>query len=171
VYAVKFVAATPISISIPTLVIELLIFLGMVWLMEATVFGPIRRAWRERDEAIQAGLAASSSAQNEAEEARTEVQRILNDARRQAQSAIDDVTAEGDRLRAEYVEQATAEFQRLVNEARVQIQAEQAQAAAQLRDRIIDLALEAASQVTGRSYATAEVRQLAASVVSREGWS
>lgn len=164
---VPFVASTPISISIPTLLVELLIFLGMVWLMERLVFAPVRAAWRQRDEAIQAGIQASSVSSHEADEAREEVRRILHGARQEAQAAIDAATQEGQRIRAEYVQRATAEFQRLVADARIQIQAEQAQAAGQLRDRIIDLALVAAGQVAGRNYNTADVRELAAAVVRR----
>lgn len=163
------VAATPISISIPTLIIELLIFLGMVWAMETLVFGPIRRAWRERNEHIQAGLAATSATRDEAEEARAEVRRILTEARRQAQAAIDEVTGEGEGLRTRRIEEATTEFHRLVNEARVQIQAEQVQAGAQMRNLVIDLALEAAGKVSGGQYTSPEVRELAAAVVRRDG--
>lgn len=167
---IPVVASTPISVSIPTLIIELLIFLAMVWLMERMVFTPIRQAWRERDAAVQAGLDASTMTRDEAEESRTEVSRILRDARQNAQTSIDAAIAEGDNVRAAKIEEATAEFQRLVDEARVQIQAEQAQAAAQLRQWVVDLALEAAARVSGQSYATPDVRELAAAVVGREGW-
>ncbi|GEM_PF-2296052 len=163
------VAATPVSISVPTLIIEALVLLGMVWLMEATVFGPVRRAWRERNQQIEAGLRAVGETRDETAEARDEVRRILTEARREAQRILDEVSQEGASLRAQQIEEATAEFQRLVGEARVQIQSEQAQAAAQLRDLVIDLALEAASKVTGQTYATPQTRELAAAAVAREG--
>lgn len=166
---VRLVLATPVSISIPTLLIEALVLIGMVFLMERLVFGPIRSAWRERDERIQAGLEATSETRDEAQEAHEEVRNILATARRRAQETLDEVTSEGEQARVRAVDEATAEFQRLVNEARVQIQAEQAQAAAQMRNLVIDLALEAASKVSGRGYDSREVRELAASVVSREG--
>lgn len=164
----RFVAATPVSISIPTMLIMVVILAGMVWLMEKLLFTPVRTAWREREQSIQSGIEASTSVRDEAAEAQEEVRRILADARRQAQQSIDEVTAEGSRLRDERVTEATAEFQRLVEEARQEIDAARAQAAAQLHDLVIDLALEAAAKVTGRSYNTPETRQLAATVVSRE---
>jgi F-type H+-transporting ATPase subunit b len=166
--AIRFVGATPVSISVPTMVIEALLLIGMVWLMEVLVFSPVRKAWREREQNIQSGLEASSAVRDEAADVHEEVRRILGEARRQAQRSIDGVTEEGDQLRAERIAEATAEFQRLVNEARIEIQAEQAQAAAQLQNQIIDLALQAAAKVTGRSYDAPETRQLAASVVGEE---
>jgi len=166
---VRFVAANPISISVPTLIVEVVIFLAMVWLMERLVFTPIRTAWQERNEAIQAGIEASTATRDEAEEARLEVRRILNEARRQAQQVLDEVRAEGDRLRALSVEEATQEFQRLVAQARIEIQVEQAQASAQLLDLVVDLALEAASKVAGKSVLTPDARSLAAKVVSQTG--
>jgi F-type H+-transporting ATPase subunit b len=164
-----FVASSPISFSVPTLVVELLIFLGMVWLMERFVFSPVRAAWREREERIQAGIEASTATRDEAIEAREEVRRILSEARREAQRSIDSVTKEGEELRTKQIEEATTEFQRLVNQARIEIQAEQAKASAQLRDQVIDLALEAASKIGGRSYDAPDTRELAASVVASGG--
>lgn len=165
---IPVIAATPVSVSVPTLVIEALIFLAMVFFMEKLVFAPIRRAWRGREESIQAGLLASGETRNEAQGAREEVRSILTAARREAQRAIDEVTAEGNRLRGTRIEEATAEFQRLLDEARSQIRNERAQAAQQMRNLVVDLALEAAARVTGGSYGTPEARRLAASVVEQE---
>jgi F-type H+-transporting ATPase subunit b len=164
-----FLAANPVSISVSTLVVEVVIFLLMVWAMESLVFNPIRTAWAERDRRIQEGLEASTESRDEAEHARQEVERTLLEARRQAQSDIDAATQAGDRARDELVAQATAEFRRLVDAARVDIGAERDRTAQALPDRIVDLALLAASHVTGQTYSEQRVRELAATVVSREG--
>lgn len=161
----------PVSISLPTLVVELVIFLVMVYVMETFVFRPIRNAWAERDRQIAEGLASSTEGRDEAEQARRDVIRILSEARRQAQQQIDAATAEGNRERDELVAQATDEFRRLVGEAQAQIRAERESSAAALRQRIVDIALEAASAVSGQSYDRPQVRELAAAVVSREGLS
>jgi F-type H+-transporting ATPase subunit b len=161
--------SVPVSISVSTLVIELLIFLLMVYLMERLVFNPIRDAWAERDRRIQEGLAAATISREEAEEGRDEVRRILADARLQAQQAIDAATARGDQIRDELVAQATAEFRKLVEAAQGDISAQRERTAEELQARIIDLSLLAASHVTGQSYSQPRVRELAAAVVSREG--
>ena len=161
--------AGPIQISFPTLIIELIIFLGMVYAMEAWVFNPIRRAWAERDRAIQEGLAASNESREEAERARTEVQRILAEARRRAQSQIDQGTAAAGKLRDQLVAEATEEFRRLMDKARQDIAAERERTAESLQARIVDIALQAATRVTGQRFDQPEVRELAAAVVSREG--
>jgi len=161
----------PVSISIPTLVVELVIFLATVYLMEILVFSPIRAKWAERDRLIQEGLSASNLGREEVEQARAEVIRILQEARREAQRQIDEVTAEGNHRRDELIAQATAEFRREVDSAQQQIRAERDHSAGELRDRIVDIALEAARSVTGQSYAEPQVRELAAAVVSREGLS
>jgi F-type H+-transporting ATPase subunit b len=163
------VLANPVAPSLPTLVVELVIFLAMVWLMEAWVFNPIRRAWAERNRSIEEGLAASNQSRQAAERARTEVQDILADARRRAQAEIDRATSEGGRDRDELVSQATEEFRRLLDQARREIAAERDRSAAALRDRVVDIALLAATRVTGQTYERPEVRELAAAVVSREG--
>src|SRR5437588_430014 len=89
----------PVSISLSTLIIELLIFLGTVWFMERFVFTPIRAAWAERERRIAEGLNASSQSRDEVEQARAEVRRILGEARQQAQQQVDAAVAEGARIR------------------------------------------------------------------------
>ncbi len=162
-------ALGPVSISLPTLVIEVIVFLAMVWAMEALVFTPIRNAWAERDRAIQEGLAASGQSRDEAERARAEVQEILADARRRAQGEIDQGTATGVRVRDQLVAEAQEEFRRLLDQARGEIAAERERSADSLQERIADIALEAATRVTGQPYDQPLVRELAATVVSREG--
>jgi F-type H+-transporting ATPase subunit b len=163
------VLAIPVAISVPTLVVELAIFLLTVWLMESLVFNPIRNAWTERDRRIQEGLAASNESRTEAEQARKVVQEILADARRRAQGEIDQATAEGGRERDQLVAQATEEFRRLLDNARQEIAAERDRSAGALSDHIVDIALLAATRVTGQTFNQPQVRELAASVVSREG--
>lgn len=167
--AMTFVLSVPVAPSIPTLVAELIIFLVMVWVMERFVFEPIRGAWAERNRRIQEGLAASTESREEAEHAREEVQRILTEARRQAQSEIDQATAAGGQERDQLVAQATEEFRRLLDAARREVSAERDRSAAALRTQIVDIALMAATRVTGQSFTQPQVRELAASVVSREG--
>lgn len=163
------IASNPVGISVSTLVVELLIFLLMVYLMERLVFNPIRDAWTERDRRIQEGLMAASVSREEAEEGRTEVRRVLSAARQRAQQAVDAATAEGDQTRDELVAQATAEFRKLVDAAQGEIAAQRERTAEELQSRIIDLSLLAAAHVTGQSYSQPQVRELAAAVVSREG--
>jgi F-type H+-transporting ATPase subunit b len=159
----------PVSISLSTLIVELLIFLGTVWFMELLVFRPIRTAWAERDRRIEEGLNASNQSREEVQEARAEVQRLLTQARHEAQQQIDSAVAVGARVRDELVAQATEEFRRQLEAARGQILQDREQTAASLQTRIVDIALLAASRVTGQSFDQPQVRSLAASVVSQEG--
>lgn len=163
------VLGIPVLPSIPTLVVEVLIFLAMVWAMETLVFGPIRAAWAERDRRIQEGLSASNESRGELEQARAEVQRILSEARQRAQSEIDAAVGRASRVRDDLVEQATEEFRRLVEAAQQDISQERERAAGSLRDRVVELSLLAASRVTGQAYSEPQVREVAAAVVSREG--
>jgi F-type H+-transporting ATPase subunit b len=159
----------PVSISIPTLVVELVIFLATVWLMQTLVFEPIRIAREEREKAIQEGLAASSNSQEEAQRGAEQVREVFADARRRAQAEVDAAAARGNGLREELVAQATEEFRRLLDAARAEIAQEREQSAAKLRDRIVEISVLAATKVTGQTYEQPEVRELAAAVVEREG--
>jgi F-type H+-transporting ATPase subunit b len=159
----------PVSISIPTLVVELLIFLFTVQVMQTLVFEPIRKAREERERSIQEGLAASNTSQEEAQRGAEQVQQVYADARRRAQAEVDGATAAGNRAREELVARAQEEFRRLLDAAREDIAREREQAAGSLRSRIVELSMLAATQATGQTYDSPEVRELAAAVVEREG--
>jgi|SRR5450759_3138074 F-type H+-transporting ATPase subunit b len=159
----------PVSISIPTLVVELVIFLATVWLMQTLVFEPIRIAREEREKAIQEGLAASSNSQEEAQRGADQVREVFAEARRQAQSEVDGAAARGNAIREELVAQATEEFRRLLDAARAEISQDRERSAARLRERIVEISVLAATKVTGQSYDQPQVRELAAAVVEREG--
>ncbi|HEY8687150.1 MAG TPA: F0F1 ATP synthase subunit B [Chloroflexota bacterium] len=159
----------PVSISIPTLVVELVIFLATVWLMQTLVFEPIRIAHEEREKAIQEGLAASSNSQEEAQRGAEEVREVYAEARRQAQAEVDAAAARGNTVREELVAQASAEFRRLLDAARAEIGQDREQAAERLRGRIVEISILAATKVTGQTYDQPRVRELAAAVVAREG--
>lgn len=159
----------PVSISIPTLVVELVIFLATVWLMQTLVFEPIRIAREEREKAIQEGLAASSNSQEEAQRGAEQVREVYADARRRAQAEVDAAAARGNEIREELVAQASAEFRRLLDDARVEIARDREQAAERLRDRIVEISILAATKVTGQTFDGPQVRELAAAVVAREG--
>lgn len=159
----------PVSVSVSTILVELLIFLVMVWVMEKLVFSPIRAAWAERNRRIEEGLAASTEGRDEIARARADVQRILSEARATAQGEVDAVVARAARVRDQLVQEATAEFNRLLQSAQAEIAQQRDQTAASLQDRVVDMALLAATRVTGQSYDEPQVRELAASVVNREG--
>lgn len=159
----------PVSISIPTLVVELVIFLATVWLMQSLVFEPIRLAREEREKAIQDGLAASSNSQEEAQRGADQVREVYAEARRKAQAEVDASAARGNAVREELVAQATEEFRRLLDAARAEIAQDREQSAERLRDRIVEISILAATKVTGQTYTGTQVRELAAAVVAREG--
>lgn len=159
----------PVSISIPTLVVELVIFLATVWLMQSLVFEPIRIARDEREKAIQDGLAASSDSQEEARRGAEQVREVYADARHRAQAEVDAAAGRGNAVREELVTQATAEFRRLLDAARADIARDRERSADTLRGRIVEISVLAASKVTGQSYDQPQVRELAAAVVEREG--
>jgi F-type H+-transporting ATPase subunit b len=159
----------PVSVSVSTLLVELVIFLVMVWVMEKLVFSPIRAAWAERNRRIEEGLAASTEGRDEIQRARAEVHTILNEARQTAQQEVDAAVARAGRIRDGLVAQATEEFQRLLEGAQNEIAQQREQTAASLQDRVVDMALLAAARVTGESYNQPQVRELAAAVVNREG--
>lgn len=125
-------------------------FLVLLYVLRRVLWGPVTRMLADRAERIREGLAAAVAAQRERERMREESERVLAEARREAQATAERVTKAAERAAADIVAKARAESERLVAKARADAEQAQRQALAELRGEIASIALLAASRVLQR---------------------
>jgi F-type H+-transporting ATPase subunit b len=133
-----------------TLIIQIIVFLILVWFTMKFVWPPIAAALDERARKIAEGLAAADKAKAELQEAdkkveqelaksRAEVAQLLADAERRAQSIVEE--AKG---------RATEEANRIVAAARADAEQQTVRAREALRDQVAMLAVKGAEQILRR---------------------
>ncbi len=145
----------------PGLMIWTLVVFGITFfILKRYVFGPITQMVEKRRDHIAESI-------DEAERSRDEATRLLDDykvrlaeARREADQLREQGRKEGERQGAELVEAAQAQRDRVLGDAETQIEAQARQAAAGMRDDVVDLALLAAEKVTVRSLSDEDHRRL-----------
>ena len=160
-------AANPLIEVVPGLMIWTLICFGITFfVLRRYIFGPVQQAIDARRERIRQALQEADNARAEArrlleehrsmmQEARGDAEQILAEARRIAES-------QKERLRDEL----EADRQRRLEETSKQIQSETRNALEQIRAEVADLTLEATSKVTGKVLTEADHRRLIEDAIS-----
>ncbi|WP_435742177.1 F0F1 ATP synthase subunit B [Nocardioides sp. SYSU DS0663] len=133
------------------------IILGAVWflillvLIWKFVVPNFEKAYAERTQAIEGGLAAAETKQAEADAKLAELEQRLADARHEAARIREEAREQGAGIVAEMREQAQAEASRIVEHGKTQIEAERQQAVTSLRAEVGALATTLASRIVGES--------------------
>lgn len=105
----------------------------------------------ERTTRIEAGLSYAEKAEEDAENARLEYERLVQEARNEAAQIRDSARAEAADIVSEARGKATSEAERLLETAQRQIESERQAAAVSLRADVGQLATQLASKIVGES--------------------
>lgn len=136
-----------------------LIAIGIVYFVASKFFVPaMEKAYAERRDAIEGGMARAEQAEAEAKAAQQKYESQLAEARAEANAIREKAREEGDAIRAEKRQQADAEAARVLETAQKQIASERQQAQVQLRGEVGRLATDLAGRIVGESL-TDETRQ------------
>ncbi|OLT28546.1 F0F1 ATP synthase subunit B [Kytococcus sp. CUA-901] len=136
-----------------------LIAIGIVYYVASKFFVPaMEKAYAERRDAIEGGMARAEEAEAEARAAQQKYESQLAEARAEANAIREKAREEGDAIRAEKRQQADAEAARVLETAQKQIASERQQAQVQLRGEVGRLSTDLAGRIVGESL-TDETRQ------------
>src|SRR2546422_3628233 len=125
-------------------------FLVILYLLRRYVWGPILTVLANRAEKIREGLAMAEAAKAERERMKAEVERLLADARREAQAIAERTTKAAEAAAADIRAQAKTEADRIRERGREDATQLHDQALAQLRSELAGMVVLAASRVLGR---------------------
>src|SRR5882672_10733117 len=135
-------------------------FLVILFLLRRYLWGPILTVLASRAERIREGLAMAEAAKAERERMKAEVERLLADARRDAQAIGERMTKAAEAAAADIRAQAKAEADRLRERGREDAKQLHDQALAQLRAELAGMVVLAASRVLGREVNAEQHRAL-----------
>ena len=135
-------------------------FLVILYLLRRYLWGPILTVLANRAEKIREGLAMAEAAKTEREQMKAEVERLLSDARREAQAIAERMTKAAEAAAAEIRAQAKADADRIRERGREDAKQLHDQALAQLRSELAGMVVLAASRVLGRELDPAKHKAL-----------
>ena len=135
-------------------------FLIVLVILRSAAWKPIVQALKDREDKIRSSL-------EEAERARVEAQRLLNENRQvlaeaESQSAriIREGRDMGERLKSEILEKAQTSSRQVIDQAKDEIRREKDAALIQLRGEVSDLAIAAAGKILDANLDNAQQRRL-----------
>jgi F-type H+-transporting ATPase subunit b len=141
-------------------VVSIVNFLVILYLLRRYLWGPIVTVLANRAEKIREGLAMAEAARAERERMKAEVERLLADARRDAQDIAERTTKAAEAAAADIRAQAKVEADRLRERGREDATQLHDQALAQLRSELAGMVILAASRVLGREVDAQKHREL-----------
>src|SRR6266404_3826938 len=135
-------------------------FLVILYLLRRYLWGPILIVLANRATKIREGLAMAEAAKAERERMKAEVERLLADARREAQAIAERTTKAAEAAAADIRAQSKAEADRIRERGREDAKQLHDQALAQLRAELAGMVVLAASRVLGRDVNAEQHRAL-----------
>jgi F-type H+-transporting ATPase subunit b len=133
-----------------TLVVQMIVFVVLIWFTMKVVWPMILGPMEERSKKIAAGLAAGDKGQQELAQARDRADAILREARERATQIVEQAQRQANDLVEQAKGTATSEGVRLVEQAKQQIELETSHAREALRREVATIAVSAASKVLER---------------------
>lgn len=145
--------ANPLVPNIWEILVTLLGFAVLMFIVVKFVVPMFEKTFAERTEAIEGGLAKAEAAQAEASAALDEYKQQLIDARTEANRIREEARSEGAQILADLKAKAAAESARILEQSQVTIEAERQAAVVSLRNEVGALATELAGKIVGESLA------------------
>ena len=138
----------------------ILTFLGLLFCLRLLAWKPLLAMLKERQDTIAKSLDDAKQARQELERLGSEQQRILAEARSQAESIIAQTRDDANRLRDELKQKAQAEAAGIVKNAEKQITQETSRAVQQIRQEAVDISVAIASKLLQRNVSRADNERL-----------
>jgi F-type H+-transporting ATPase subunit b len=146
---------------VPGLMIwTVLAFLVTLYVLRRYAFGPIQQTIDERRERIRRSIDEAEEARNEARRLLQEHRELIAQARGQGEQILMEARKVADAQRQRVKEETEADRQRRLEETKRQIEAETQRALQQIRAEVAELTLIATTKVTGKVLDDEDHRRL-----------
>ena len=146
-------------------------FIILFYLLAKVAYPGLKKGMENRSEKIRTSIDEADRAKSEAQRILDEYQRQLADARSESARIIEEARQAADRLRQDLKRQAETEVSELRARAKEDIQAQVQRAMADLQSRVGELAIELAEKVVERSLDRETNMQLIENYINQVGTS
>ncbi len=133
-----------------SLIVQMIVFLILVWFTRRFVWPPLAKALDERAEKIRQGLAAADNARKEAASAAVILKVQMQEANAEQNRRLADAEAQARRIVEESRVRAQAEYAQIVASGKAQADGLMVQAREVLRKQVALLAVQGAEQILQR---------------------
>ena len=126
---------------------QVVIFVGLIFLLKKFAWKPILDAVNEREEGIKNALESAENARKEMQNLQADNQRILQEARAERDSMLKDAREMKEKMVADAKSEAQAQGQKMIEQAKAAIESEKNAAMADLKSQVATLSLSIAEKI------------------------
>ncbi len=126
---------------------QVVIFVGLIFLLKKFAWKPILDAVSDREEGIKNALLSADNARKEMQNLQADNQRILQEARMERDSLLKEAREMKDKMVADAKNEAQAQGQKMIEQAKAAIESEKNAAMAELKLQVSTLSLEIAEKL------------------------
>src|SRR6187402_2733045 len=126
---------------------QLLIFVGLIFLLKKFAWKPILDAVNDREEGIRTALLSAENARKEMQNLQSDNQRILQEARAERDAMMKEAREIKEKMIADSKNEAQAAGQKMIEQAEAAIESEKNAAMAELKANVSSLSLEIAEKL------------------------
>jgi F-type H+-transporting ATPase subunit b len=126
---------------------QVVIFVGLIFLLKKFAWKPILDAVNEREQGIKNALESAESARNEMQNLQADNQRILQEARAERDAMLKDAREMKEKMVADAKSEAQEQGQKMIEQAKAAIESEKNAAMADLKAQVATLSLSIAEKV------------------------
>ena len=126
---------------------QVLIFVGLIFLLKKFAWKPILDAVNEREEGIKNALESAENARKEMQNLQADNQRILNEARAERDAMLKEAREMKEKMVADAKNEAQAQGEKMIEQAKAAIESEKNAAMAELKSQVSTLSLSIAEKL------------------------
>lgn len=126
----------------------------------------IKAMLEKRQQVIEKELADATEAKANAEKLQSEYAEIMKGAHDEKAAIIHNAAEDGEKMREQIVAEAREQAETIITNARKEIDRERTQAEKELRDSIVDITIDAAEKISGKSFTKEDHAQLISESIS-----
>ncbi|HCF04379.1 F0F1 ATP synthase subunit B [Flavobacterium sp.] len=126
---------------------QVVIFVGLIFLLKKFAWKPILDAVNEREQGIKNALESAENARNEMQNLQADNQRILQEARAERDAMLKDAREMKEKMVADAKNEAQEQGQKMIDQAKAAIESEKNAAMADLKSQVAILSLSIAEKI------------------------
>jgi F-type H+-transporting ATPase subunit b len=158
-----------LGINLGYLISQIINFLLLLVILRVFLYKPIVNMLDKRRETIRTQLEEADTARSEAEAAKQEYEKQLEEAKEERRSMLAEAREQADKMREEILEKARGDAQALVAKNEEEMEALRRQTIVGAQSEIVELAMAAAGKVVGESLDEKAQRRLIQEFISEVG--
>jgi F-type H+-transporting ATPase subunit b len=158
-----------LGINLGYLISQIVNFVLLLIILRMFLYKPIVGMLDRRREKIKTDLQEAEQARSQAETAKQEYEKQLEEAREERRSILAQATEQAEKMREEILTKARAEAQELVTKTQDEMEYQRRQALLGAQDQMVDLAIAAAAKVVGESLDEQVHRRLIQGFIAEVG--